>query len=620
MARKRSKALGTAQSMTPAMPIADVLDASAFGIEDIVTTPSSMPKPTLQMPFASGAAPTLQLSSFGDVSAKVHDDNVLANQMADGREAAAKSRWAVNQADGDVVSGLRKTYAQIDSDNEVRVAEDAERDAGRRKARSRIEANDKANKSSGFGNFVRQEDAADERDAQEAKEKRASDAKARLEESRKINAASGFSRAQKDFQAADEKDRLAAERDHKYETAAQDAYDDEINQPLAAQKKAAKEKAAADKAEAIKKADGIDEYYAQLADAEQAAEAKAGMEAAKQERAHQQKLSAEVASRAKAEEVAKTHADAAQKRINDATGVSNGGRHLSSQETNDIVGLFTRQGQYASGKGYNTENDAVLGEKIRKARKDFMEKNGGKAGDFDEALRKNPGMILGENDKGLLGDLNTFLERKDLAQQNVTVYKKDLQNRLKKIEDRTKGKSFEDLRYQEGEKGFLSKAETEAIQKKTTGMHGLGARLRDNLGKAVNKATFGHAHVRTNRAEEIRNTEAQKVVNQRRGAIKNQIKSAGQQLQDIKEYREDAIEGGRSRNAIRKYRRNEVKQQKKATAAKKAGKLNLGWKAKAGAVGGLLALGAVLGNMMGNHGEQSNAQLYNPNPQPQYAN
>ena len=45
-----------------------------------------------------------------------------------------------------------------------------------------------------------------------------------------------------------------------------------------------------------------------------------------------------------------------------------------------------------------------------------------------------------------------------------------------------------------------------------------------------------------------------------------------------------------------------------------------GWKAKAGAVGGLLALGAVLGNMMGNHGEQSNAQLYNPNPQPQYAN
>lgn len=51
-------------------------------------------------------------------------------------------------------------------------------------------------------------------------------------------------------------------------------------------------------------------------------------------------------------------------------------------------------------------------------------------------------------------------------------------------------------------------------------------------------------------------------------------------------------------------------------AAKKSGGHH--WKAKGGAALALLALGGVLGNMMGNHGEQTNAQMYNPNPQPQY--
>ena len=46
----------------------------------------------------------------------------------------------------------------------------------------------------------------------------------------------------------------------------------------------------------------------------------------------------------------------------------------------------------------------------------------------------------------------------------------------------------------------------------------------------------------------------------------------------------------------------------------------MSWGKKAGAAGALLGLGAILGTMMGHHGEQSNAQLYNPNPQPQYAN
>ena len=58
----------------------------------------------------------------------------------------------------------------------------------------------------------------------------------------------------------------------------------------------------------------------------------------------------------------------------------------------------------------------------------------------------------------------------------------------------------------------------------------------------------------------------------------------------------------------------------KKAAAKTSGGSGIKWKGKVGAAAALLGLGAVFGTMMGHHGEQSNAQLYNPNPQPQYAN
>ena len=58
----------------------------------------------------------------------------------------------------------------------------------------------------------------------------------------------------------------------------------------------------------------------------------------------------------------------------------------------------------------------------------------------------------------------------------------------------------------------------------------------------------------------------------------------------------------------------------KKAAAETGGGSGIKWKGKVGAAAALLGLGAVFGTMMGHHGEQSNAQLYNPNPQPQYAN
>lgn len=53
-----------------------------------------------------------------------------------------------------------------------------------------------------------------------------------------------------------------------------------------------------------------------------------------------------------------------------------------------------------------------------------------------------------------------------------------------------------------------------------------------------------------------------------------------------------------------------------AEAAEKTGR-KLGWKGKAGGVVALLALGGIIGNQFAG-GHQSNAQLYNPSPQPQY--
>ena len=91
----------------------------------------------------------------------------------------------------------------------------------------------------------------------------------------------------------------------------------------------------------------------------------------------------------------------------------------------------------------------------------------------------------------------------------------------------------------------------------------------------------------------------------------------------INEVTGDAVTlyGSQDMNARSAARKNMTASTRKqlAEAAKKGSK-GLGWKGKAGAAAALLGGLAVLGTMMGNHGEQSNAQLYNPGPQPQYAN
>ena len=74
---------------------------------------------------------------------------------------------------------------------------------------------------------------------------------------------------------------------------------------------------------------------------------------------------------------------------------------------------------------------------------------------------------------------------------------------------------------------------------------------------------------------------------------------------------------GMSRNAASHIAAARKSASKAAGEASKSGK-GLGLKAKGGIALGLLALGGVLGSMMGGHGEKTNAEMYNPNPQPQY--
>ena len=64
------------------------------------------------------------------------------------------------------------------------------------------------------------------------------------------------------------------------------------------------------------------------------------------------------------------------------------------------------------------------------------------------------------------------------------------------------------------------------------------------------------------------------------------------------------------------YKDGNITSARQSNVAKAGGK-GLGWKGKAGAVAGLLALGGIIGNQFAG-GHKSNAELYNPNPQPQY--
>ena len=649
MARKRSKALGTAQSMTPAMPIADVLDASAFGIEDIVTTPSSIPKPTLQMPFASGAAPTLQLPSFGDVSAKVHDDNVLANQMADGREAAAKSRWAVNQADGDVVSGLRKTYAQIDSDNEVRVAEDAERDAGRRSAWSRIEANDKANKSSGFGSFVRQEDAVDTADE-------------KLAESKKLDKAMQVMGAQADSAAAE-----AAHQDAARQAATKKASTQKIQEATDASATSSIETEATRRAEdkaaearmmdwgaktGAPQSNPYEELVAGSGDIRSDLENWGAQTPQPERNLYEEQAEKEI-------ESSKKRNAGRRKILEDrASKLYLGGGFKNASRQWDAMDAFDKANMMRTGKAYGqalenikksgTENAATnnMVASLKAAKEagvaDGEIFSGGKQLGSDLArqmgLKKSAGKQLSkdlETAKNAMTTLEAEQKRAHKAYDGIIEAVGDKKKWASMTNAQKAGAigmhAKQAIRLNESMSGRFGRAKSlfgkvvDRIGSVKTAIanRGQGLSLRQEAAMSYHSRQLRRAKKAINSNEKLGS--ALDAIGRRKAARGERVIGATDKaIEDLKARNDRSaqmindIKNGKSARGV--VQRANPEMMKRTVAEGPKGGKGLGWKSKAGAVAALLGVGAVLGNMMGNHGEQSNAQLYNPNPQPQYAN
>ena len=147
------------------------------------------------------------------------------------------------------------------------------------------------------------------------------------------------------------------------------------------------------------------------------------------------------------------------------------------------------------------------------------------------------------------------------------------------------------------------------------------ARFMDTLSKGINKLSFGHLHLNNNRVLNIQNEQIKNAYDKKLKGTEERLKNQQTILQKINNYDDTAISSSQTAKGAHKaagrYGLTGEQGEKRATenAAKKF--KNLGWKGKAGAVVGLLALGGIIGNQFAG-GHQTNAQLYNPSPQPQY--
>lgn len=273
---------------------------------------------------------------------------------------------------------------------------------------------------------------------------------------------------------------------------------------------------------------------------------------------------------------------------------------------------------------YDARYDEKFGETMRNLKKEFesgfAESQGLRNDQLHEWVKKNASAGFAKDwtdeEKKLFG---TYLERQEIAEKNAQALFDSAKQRFDRYENNTKKMlgpdgtgpiNLESLR----KNGFLSNDDVKGIYKtvderRAKASSGIWGKIRGrnfDVGAEVEK-------------------EARRIWDVRRDATVRDMENAKDYLARTQNYEAGAIADGQggvssTYNNIRKAQEKAATAEKKAAsnAAKKMG--GHGWKAKAGAVGGLLAIGAVLGSMMGGHGEQSNAQLYNPNPQPQYAN
>ena len=276
-------------------------------------------------------------------------------------------------------------------------------------------------------------------------------------------------------------------------------------------------------------------------------------------------------------------------------------------------------------KAYSSENSSEEFSKILRKNKKAFQKGvkdksirGYNSNHFSQYLDDNIGKIVegssAEAKKAFLDYAQTVKTARTNAEKQIENTKIKL-DELKENGRKVNGKTD----YLKMRQSFNAEELSELT--KVSGIKGKQARFMDTLSKGINKLSFGHLHLNNNRVLNIQNEQIKKAYDKKLKGAEERLKNQQTLLQKINNYDNTAISSSQTAKGAHKAagRYGLTGEQGERRAAENAAKKlkNLGWKGKAGAVVGLLALGGIIGNQFAG-GHQTNAQLYNPSPQPQY--
>lgn len=276
-------------------------------------------------------------------------------------------------------------------------------------------------------------------------------------------------------------------------------------------------------------------------------------------------------------------------------------------------------------KAYSSENSSEEFSKILRKNKKAFQKGvkdksirGYNSNHFSQYLDDNIGKIVegssAEAKKAFLDYAQTVKTARTNAEEQIENTKIKL-DELKENGRKVNGKT----NYLKMRQSFNAEELSELT--KVSGAKGKQARFMDTLSKGINKLSFGHLNLNNNRVLDIQNKQIKKAYDKKLKGAEERLKNQQTLLQKINNYDDTAISSSQTAKGAHKAagRYGLTGEQGERRAAENAAKKlkNLGWKGKAGAVVGLLALGGIIGNQFAG-GHQTNAQLYNPSPQPQY--
>ena len=305
-----------------------------------------------------------------------------------------------------------------------------------------------------------------------------------------------------------------------------------------------------------------------------------------------------------------------QERFEDPTGMKRLTRNVMASSNGD-GGVLD--------KAYSSENSSEEFSKILRKNKKAFQKSvkdksirGYNSNHFSQYLDDNIGKIVegssAEAKKAFLDYAQTVKTARTNAEEQIENTKIKL-DKLKENGRKVNGKT----NYLKMRQSFNAEELSELT--KVSGVKGKQARFMDTLSKGINKLSFGYLNLNNNRVLNIQNKQIKKAYDKKLKGAEERLKNQQTLLQKINNYDDTAISSSQTAKGAHKAagRYGLTGEQGERRAAENAAKKlkNLGWKGKAGAVVGLLALGGIIGNQFAG-GHQTNAQLYNPSPQPQY--